>query len=799
MPRAAAKSSKLKSVNGKLVSAKSKTGDPACSAAMSDWKTSGMTSAIAAILGKCRAKAKQNKTAEKQQASGKLAQGRGTWQRSDKAKALAEARKAKQAQAAPPAVRTPERPSLRTQAEAHRRDKGSEWRRAGEIVARLHKDAKLAKSRASAAEKKGDAAKATREKADAVRLMARAEKLYPKLPGASSRDIIDPGPPKTSALPKPPRPASLDRPKAAPKPATEADIEGIYKGLAAKHGGQVPIHEVRAAVAAKHGPASASPAVFDPMLKRMRADGKLRLIAVSDGRDFTEKQHRDSIPGMNETLGYIAPKQANDFAPTSARAKGRGTLDRLELAKKLRKERAAGKKGFGLEAGKAEGRRRPEFLDNKTISQKGRTPLFADDMPRDSLPGQTSMFSSTSRNLAGKPITTADGKPHKGIAVRPAAVAKAAEGKPARDPAKRKATADKLRSLRSEVKAAKVDPASHTDHAPGHVGMVNTDLIHVDPERFQYKLAPGAGGATGSLSGVKKWDADLAGVVQVWKDPANGKTYVVNGHNRAHLASQLGVKQVTARFISAKTADEARAKGALTNIAEGRGNAMDAAKFFRDEGVDRAGLEARGIPLREKIATEGLALSHLEKGLFNKVVQGEIPHERAVIIGGAGLSHEQQRALHTLSEKHGRSVSNDTLRELTDTVKSSATKATTTQSLFGDDVEYQSLAIHKAALQAHVKQRLSTEKKLFGTVSKAKAAANLERGGNTIDAAKSGAISREAAEALDVFDRLKNLSGPVSARLNAAAEKLHSGAKAKKVQDELYAEILKEIPNAYKF
>lgn len=336
---------------------------------------------------------------------------------------------------------------------------------------------------------------------------------------------------------------------------------------------------------------------------------------------------------------------------------------------------------------------------------------------------------------------------------------------------------------------------------PGDIGYLPAKSLNVDPDRFQYKLAPGAGGMTGSLTGVKKWDPELAGVVQVWKDPANGKMYVVNGHNRAHLAQQLGVDRLAVRVISAKNADEARAKGALTNIAEGRGNAMDAAKFFRDTGITRADLEAKGVPLKEKIATDGLALSRLETSLFKKVVNGDMPHERAVIIGSSGLDHTEQRALSDLIDKQPKNmpIKNDTLRELVDTVKTSTRSTKTTAGLFGDDVEETNLAIFRADIQAHVKRRLSQEKKLFGIVSKTKAAADLQRGGNVIDTEQSGAISKEAAQALDVFDRLKKLRGPVSDALNDAAEQLHKGAKAKKVQDETYRRILEEIPKAFNF
>jgi hypothetical protein len=135
--------------------------------------------------------------------------------------------------------------------------------------------------------------------------------------------------------------------------------------------------------------------------------------------------------------------------------------------------------------------------------------------------------------------------------------------------------------------------------------------LAVDPDRFQYKMLPADSGATGSLSGVQKFDRDLSGTILAWKDPADGKTYVVNGHNRVDLAKKLGQDTLTVRMLDAKDAPEARSTGALANIAEGRGDAIDAAKFFRDTKLTADEIRAKGIPLREKIAQDGLALSNL--------------------------------------------------------------------------------------------------------------------------------------------------------------------------------------------
>ncbi len=77
--------------------------------------------------------------------------------------------------------------------------------------------------------------------------------------------------------------------------------------LSDKYAGKdlIPIHEVRRLVAEHQGTEAAGHPVFDPLIKRMRTDRQLRLIAISDNRDATQEQLNDSIPGMNEILFYI--------------------------------------------------------------------------------------------------------------------------------------------------------------------------------------------------------------------------------------------------------------------------------------------------------------------------------------------------------------------------------------------------------------------------------------------------------------------------------------------------------------
>lgn len=392
------------------------------------------------------------------------------------------------------------------------------------------------------------------------------------------------------------------------------------------------------------------------------------------------------------------------------------------------------------------------------------------------LPGQTNFLGGRERpDTRMAPITKSDWRVTTESARTPPGIT-------------RERTAAKLKTLREQVQTAKRDPSSHTEHAPGTVTELQTKHVHFDPDRFQYKLAAqGQHGVTDALSGVKKYDPELGGVLQVWKDPANGKVFVVNGHHRLDLANKLGAERVAVRFIHATSAEEARATGAITNIAEGRGSSLDAAKFFRDTGLSREHLESRGVPMRERVATEGLALSNLHEPIFKRVVNGELTTARGAIIG-SGLSHAQQTSVMKSLDRlpKGRVPSDATLRETVEHAKHAPTATKTTRGLFGDDEQEVSLSLHRGEIAAHVRDRLSREKKVFGTVARERNAADLARGGNTINTAESGKISQAASENLATFDLLKHRSGPVSKLLNEGAERAHKGEKMKAVREDIY-------------
>jgi hypothetical protein len=187
-------------------------------------------------------------------------------------------------------------------------------------------------------------------------------------------------------------------------------------------------------------------------------------------------------------------------------------------------------------------------------------------------------------------------------------------------------------------------------------------------------------------------------------------------------------------------------------------------------------------------------------------VQGQIPEQRAVVIGSKIKDHRQQQDLLELvekEEKKGKKITNDTIEELSDMVTNAPTVTESQGGLFdllGFSPESRSLAIEKAQIQSAIKRQLQREKRLFSTVGKSKAASDLAKAGNKINVEESSEIADIAEKALGAFDQEKMLTGKVSTLLNQAAEKLANNQKGSaKIIKEVYEQVLDELQKTYRF
>lgn len=71
------------------------------------------------------------------------------------------------------------------------------------------------------------------------------------------------------------------------------------------HTGLVPIHEIRARIAAEYGTEAARHDVLDEPIRELWRQGRVRMVALSDLGRATPEQLNDSVPGVHETLFYL--------------------------------------------------------------------------------------------------------------------------------------------------------------------------------------------------------------------------------------------------------------------------------------------------------------------------------------------------------------------------------------------------------------------------------------------------------------------------------------------------------------
>ncbi|MDP9202356.1 MAG: hypothetical protein M3P26_10565 [Gemmatimonadota bacterium] len=333
---------------------------------------------------------------------------------------------------------------------------------------------------------------------------------------------------------------------------------------------------------------------------------------------------------------------------------------------------------------------------------------------------------------------------------------------------------------------------------PPKVGEMRTMDIFANPARFQFKAGKDEKtGAGGALKKVDLYREDLAGIMTVWRDPADSKVYVVNGHHRLDLAKRSGAPTVLVRFITAPNEEAARVQGAIQNIAEGQGTPTDVAKFLRDTHQTLEDLKAQGVPVEGTLAEKGIGLSRLAPDLFQKVATGKIEEATGVGIGTVTADPDMQRAAASVIQKSGKRLTEKEAADVTRQIVAEGSENITQETLFGTEQETVPLYVEKAQLAGAIQRRLENDKRLFSYVTKGSRADELARAGNTINKEKSAELAEQSAQLGEVFRQLFTRKGAVSDALTEGARRLAHGEKPAGVADSIYEGIRQEIQTAF--
>jgi hypothetical protein len=346
-------------------------------------------------------------------------------------------------------------------------------------------------------------------------------------------------------------------------------------------------------------------------------------------------------------------------------------------------------------------------------------------------------------------------------------------------------------------------PAPGARQIAANVSEVDPRSIKVDPDRFQFKSNFDRVGVVPESRIKGKWNENLSGILLTWIDPVDGQRYVINGHNRLEAAVSKNVPRVIIRDVVATDAAEARAYGAMANIAENNGSPVDAAKVLRHATDPVAKLKELGIDTTKRLARDGLALAHLSDPLFQRVATGDLNEALGITIGGADLSPENQMAVVQLVErqaKKGKKLTPEVVAHLIEDVRDSPTVAHASEQgnmfadLLGED-RSQSVAIERAQIRDWLQTTLEKDKRLFKYVQQGDRAARLAAEGNVINAQANVAKAQESATIAELVKKLANAKGPINDAITTAAVRTANGEDISAIR----AKLLEQVKRALEF
>ncbi|MES2459847.1 MAG: hypothetical protein V4671_04630 [Armatimonadota bacterium] len=347
---------------------------------------------------------------------------------------------------------------------------------------------------------------------------------------------------------------------------------------------------------------------------------------------------------------------------------------------------------------------------------------------------------------------------------------------------------------RPTEKAAVNSPTTPAPDLPSRLEFVTPESVEVEPG-LQYKrsgIVDSKAGVTDALKGTDTFDVDQGGILTVF-ERRNGKRSVINGHHRLELANRAtsfirnaprdgkvvpldAPRMLQARILRESegwTPDLARVQGALENLKDQKGEALDAADALSKLGdPERSAREVASLP-KNALSRDTSGLLALDDTARAMVRAGTVRPSVAAAIG-EGLKGDLPRQRAALKDASSSSLrtyeEGQRLAELTrqEDIKLDADNQGSLD--LGDTGGgYTSTLGQQAAIQAAVARRIENDKKALTSIL-----SQSERDSEVFDREGRMADAERLAEGQRRLARLF-ADGPVRDEVRAAAAEIASG------------------------
>ena len=300
--------------------------------------------------------------------------------------------------------------------------------------------------------------------------------------------------------------------------------------------------------------------------------------------------------------------------------------------------------------------------------------------------------------------------------------------------------------------------------------------LSTDAKAFQYKSGGDESGVTERLQGVQKWDQLKAGIAIVY-ERRDGTRVIADGHQRLGLAKRMAAEGQDPRIlgrlvreVDGYTVEDVREMAALKNIAEGTGDAFDAATVLRDSSDPQEALSA--LPPQSSLVRNAKDIARLEQGPFRAAKAAGLPAGTVGVVGrvAEGDAPLQQALIEEFSARPPPNVAQ--AEAMARMFREDRTANVQVADLFGESEVATSLYRERARIIDGAIRRLKSDKRVFGTL--AKNAEQIQAAGNVL-AADNEALADAAGRGAYLVQQLATRTGPVADAVKAAAQRVSDG------------------------